>query len=198
LDEGLGLGEEQEQGRVREKLALVAVLVLYHQAPQVCQTLLGSERYASSLRRVALREAERLTNSGHQHTLRKREQDRIYLQIAGQLCPTREPRQGSEDQGYREAKAVVAFSQADGAEVSKERHELLAKVLKAQITDCAPFRSLVAAVYQQAQGPRRPLKSSCWPRGRTGSGTWLMTSSPTSCKSSTLATPNTTCGRRPN
>ena len=44
LDEELGLGEEQEQGRLREKLALVAVLVPYHQAPQVCQTLLGSER----------------------------------------------------------------------------------------------------------------------------------------------------------
>jgi hypothetical protein len=154
LDEQLGLGEEQEQGRLREKLALVAVLVPYHQAPQVCQTLLGSERYASSLRRVALREAERLTTSGHQHRLRKREQDRIYVQIDGQLCPTREPRQGPEDQGYREAKAVVAFSQADVAEVSKERHELLAKVLKAQITDCESFRALVADVYQQAHGPQ--------------------------------------------
>jgi hypothetical protein len=124
LDEQLGLGDEQEQGRLREKLALVAVLVPYHQAPHVCQTLLGSERYASSLRRVALREAERLTASEHRHTLRQREQDRIYLQIDGQLCPTREPRQGPEDQGYREAKAVVAFSQAEVVEVSKERHEL--------------------------------------------------------------------------
>jgi hypothetical protein len=154
LDEQLGLGEEQEQGRLREKLALVAVLVPYHQAPQVCQTLLGSERYASSLRRVALREAHRLTHSGHQHTLRERLQDRLYLQIDGQLCPTREPRQGPEDQGYREAKAVVAFSQADVAEVSKERHELLAKVLKAQITDSETFRPLVAEVYQQAHGPQ--------------------------------------------
>ena len=33
LDEELGLGEEQEQGRLREKLALVGVLVPYHQAP---------------------------------------------------------------------------------------------------------------------------------------------------------------------
>jgi hypothetical protein len=154
LDEQLGLGDEQEQGRLREKLALVAVLVPYHQAPHVCQTLLGSERYASSLRRVALREAERLTASEHRHTLRQREQDRIYLQIDGQLCPTREPRQGPEDQGYREAKAVVAFSQADVAEVSKERHELLAKVLKAQITDSETFRPLVAEVYQQARGPQ--------------------------------------------
>ena len=63
-------------------------------------------------------------------------------------------RQGPEDQGYREAKAVLAFSQADVAEVSKERHELLAKVLKAQITDCESFRPLVTEVYQQAHGPQ--------------------------------------------
>jgi len=154
LDEQLGLGEEHEQGRLREKLALVAVLVPYHQAPHVCQTLLGSERYASSLRRIALREAARLTKSEHRHTLRQRENDRIYLQIDGQLCPTREERQTAEDQGYREAKAVMAFSQADVAEVSKERHELLAKVLKAQVTDCESFRPLVEEVYRQAHGPQ--------------------------------------------
>jgi len=76
------------------------------------------------------------------------------LPIDGQLCPTRELRHGPAAQGSREAKAVVAFSQADGAEVSKARPELLAKVLKAQITDCESFRSLVADVYQQAHGPQ--------------------------------------------
>ena len=99
MDEKLALGEEQEQGRLREKLALVALLTPYHQAPQVCQTLLGSERHASSLRRVALQEAEHLTASCHRHTLRERKQDRIYLQVDGQMCPTREPRQRTEDQG---------------------------------------------------------------------------------------------------
>jgi hypothetical protein len=152
LDERLGLAEGQEQGRLREKLALVAVLVPYHQAPQVCQTLLGSERHASGLRRVALREAQRLTTSPPQHTLPRREQDRIYLQIDGQLCPTREPRQSAEDQGYREAKAVLAFSQHDVAEVSKERHEILHKVLRAKITDCEDFREIFAQVYDQAHG----------------------------------------------
>jgi len=153
LDEKLGLGEEQEQGRIREKLALVAVLVPYHQAPQVCQTLLGTERHATSLRRVALREAQRLTSRGHSHTLPLREQDRIYLQVDGQLCPTREPRQSAEDQGYREAKAVLAFSHHDVAEVSKERHELLAKVLQAKITDSEEFRAIFQTVYRQARGP---------------------------------------------
>ena len=152
LDEGLGLAAGQEQGRVREKLALVAVLVPYHQAPQVCQILLGSERHASGLRRVALREAQRLSASTHHHTLPRREQDRIYLQVDGQLCPTRAPRQNAQDQGYREAKAVLAFSQHDVAEVSKERHELLAKVLQAKVTNSAEFRDIFAAVYHQAQG----------------------------------------------
>ena len=69
LDEQLGLVEGKEQGRLREKLALLAVVVPYHQAPQVCQTLLGSECHAMTLRRVALREAARLTASGHHQTL---------------------------------------------------------------------------------------------------------------------------------
>jgi hypothetical protein len=152
LEEKLGLTEEQEQGSLREKLALVAVLAPYHQAPQVCQTLLGSERHAGSLRRVALREAERLRASDHRHTLRKREQDRIYLQVDGQMCPTREPRQGPDDQGYREVKAVLAFSHADVAEVSKERHEILHKILRAKITDSETFHETFTAVYRQARG----------------------------------------------
>jgi hypothetical protein len=53
LDEQLGLVEGKEQGRLREKLALLAVLTPYHQAPQVCRTLVGSERHAMTLRRVA-------------------------------------------------------------------------------------------------------------------------------------------------
>jgi hypothetical protein len=126
--------------------------VPYHQAPQVCQTLLGSEQQASSLRRLALREAQRLTTSAHRHTLPQRERDRIYLQVDGQLCPTREPRQTPEDQGYREAKAVLAFSEHDVAAVSKDRHELLAKVLQAKITDSEEFRPIFQSVYQQVHG----------------------------------------------
>src|ERR1051325_1401883 len=140
LDEKLGLVEGKEQGRLREKLALLAVLTPYHQAPQVCQTLLGSERHAMTLRRVALREAEHLAASGHHHTLPPRERDRLYLEVDGHLCPTREPKEGPEDQGYREAKPAVAFSEHDVAEVSKERHEILHKMLQAKITDSETFR----------------------------------------------------------
>lgn len=154
LDEQLGLGEGKEQGRLREKLALLAVLTPYHQAPQVCQTLLGSERHAMTLRRVALREAEHLAASGHHHTLPGRERDRLYLEVDGHLCPTREPKDGPEDQGYREAKAVLAFSAHDVAEVSKERHEILHKILQAQITDSETVRAIFQQVYCQAGGSR--------------------------------------------
>lgn len=154
LDEQLGLVEGQEQGRLREKLALLAVVVPYHQAPQVCQTLRGSEYHAMTLRRVALREAARLTASGHHQTLPRREGDRLYLEVDGHLCPTREPKEGPDDQGYREAKAVLAFSGHDVAEVSKERHEILHKILQAQITDSEAFRSIFTEVYRQARGER--------------------------------------------
>lgn len=152
LDEQLGLVEGPEQGRLREKLALLAVVVPYHQAPQVCQTLLGSEYHAMTLRRVALREAARLTASGYHQTLPRREDDRLYLEVDGHLCPTREPKDGPDDHGYREAKAVLAFSGHDVAEVSKERHEILHKILQAQITDSEAFRSIFTEVYRQARG----------------------------------------------
>ena len=90
--------------------------------------------------------------ASYPHTLPKREQDRIYLQVDGQMWPTREARQSLEDQGYREAKAVLAFSAPDGAEVSKDRHELPAQVLQAKVTDCEEFRSIFQAAYLQAQG----------------------------------------------
>src|SRR5262245_56868620 len=139
LDEKLGLVEGKEQGRLREKLALLAVLTPYHQAPQVCQTLVGSERHAMTLRRVALREAEPLAAIDHHHALPPREDAQLYLQVDGHMCPTREPKQGPEDQGYREAKAVLAFTGDDVAELSKERHEILHKILQAQITDSQTF-----------------------------------------------------------
>jgi hypothetical protein len=101
---------------------------------------------------VALREAQRLTTSPHRQTLPRREQERISLQVDGQLCPPREPRLRAEDQGDREAKAGRAFSQHDVAEVSKERHALLHKVLQAKITDREEFRGIFAQVYPQAPG----------------------------------------------
>jgi hypothetical protein len=154
LDEQLGLVEGKEQGRLREQLALLAVLTPYHQAPQVCQTLLGSERHAMTLRRVALREAEEVVASGHHQKLPLREHDRLYLEVDGHLCPTREPKHGPEDQGYREAKAVLAFSGHDVAEVSKERHEILHKILQAKVTDSETFRAIFAEVYRHAGGER--------------------------------------------
>lgn len=68
------------------------------------------------------------------------------LEVDGHKCPTREPKAGPEDQGYQEAKAMLAFSGHAVAEVSKERHEILHKILQAQITDSATFHSLFAEV----------------------------------------------------
>jgi hypothetical protein len=152
LDEQLGLVEGPEQGRLREELALLAVVVPYHQAPQVCQTSLGSEYPAMTLRRVALREAARFTASGYHHTLPPRRGARLSLEVDGHLCPTREPKDGPDDQGYREAKAVLAFSEHAVAEVSEERHEILHKLLQAQITDSEAFRSIFTEVYRRAHG----------------------------------------------
>lgn len=70
----------------------MAVLTPYHQAPQVCQTLLGSARDGTTVRRVALRGAQHLAASDHRQTLPRREWDRLYLQVDGYTCPTREPR----------------------------------------------------------------------------------------------------------
>jgi hypothetical protein len=148
------LVEGKEQGRLREKLALLAVVVPYPQAPQVRQTLLGSESHAMTLRRVALREAARLAARSPHQTLPRREGDRLYLEVDGHLCPTREPKDGPDDQGYREAQAVLAFSGHDVAEVSKERHEILHKILQAQITDSEALRSLFTEVYRHAHGER--------------------------------------------
>src|SRR5690349_1292745 len=107
-----------------------------------------------TLRRVALRAAARLTASGYHPTFPRREGDRLYLEVDGHLCPTREPQEGPDAQGYREAKAVLAFSGHDGAEVSKERHELLPKLLQAQVTDSEEVRTIFTEVYRRAHGER--------------------------------------------
>jgi hypothetical protein len=154
LGEHLGFVAGKEQGRLREKLALLAVVTPYPQAPQVCLPLLGSEYHARTLRRVALREAAHLTASGHHHTFPQREGERLYLEVDGPLCPTREPKVEPDDQGYREAKAGLAFSGHAVAEVSKERHEILHKLRQAQITDSETFRSIFTEVYRYARGER--------------------------------------------
>ena len=101
-----------------------------------------------------LREAEHSATSSHHQQLPIREHDRLYLEVDGHLCPTREAKPGPEDQGYREAKAVLAFSGHAVAEVSKERHEILHKILQAQITDSEAFRTIFTEVYQHAGGAR--------------------------------------------
>jgi hypothetical protein len=106
------------------------------------------------VRRVALREAEHVATRGHPQQLPMREHARLYLEVAGHLCPTREAPQGPEDQGYREAKAGRAVSGHEVAEVSRERPEILHEILRAQITDSAAFRSIFTELYRHAGGAR--------------------------------------------
>src|SRR5262249_59936118 len=94
LEEQLGLVEGKEQGRLREKLALLAVVVPYHQAPQVCQTLLGSEYHAMTLRRGAVREATRVTARGDHPTVTERGEERPYLEVDWGLFSDRPPTNG--------------------------------------------------------------------------------------------------------
>lgn len=54
LDEKLGLVAGQEQGRLREKLCMLATITSYNQAAQVCKTLVEREESACALRNILL------------------------------------------------------------------------------------------------------------------------------------------------
>ena len=152
LDEELGLVSGRVQGQLREKLSMLAVMAPYHQAPQVCKTMFGTERHAASMRRSLLKEAERYEQK--EDTLRTKSVETagetVYIQIDGHMCPTREARKTPEDQGFREAKAVLAYRSADVAQVTTKRKEILSKILKAKITTAEEFRTIVDKVYDQA------------------------------------------------
>ena len=153
LDSKLGIVEGKEQGKLREKLCLIGVLVPYHQGPEACRTLLGQEEFASSLRRIVLKESERY--SEEEKGLLKSEQeqstedDTVYLEVDGHMCPTRDVRKGTSDQGYREAKVVMGFKDTAIANVSKGRNEILNLILKGQIAPASTFTNMVKDVYEQ-------------------------------------------------
>lgn len=155
LDEKLGLVSSGEQGYLREKLTLLSTIVSYNQAPQVCKTLLGREEFARGLREVLLRESARLEEA----TVEKPQldvavDDTVYLQIDGHMCPTREPRRDAEDQGYREAKVVMAFRGQDVAEVSKDRSVILQQVVEAKIASSVDFRPIIEDIYNRANADK--------------------------------------------
>jgi hypothetical protein len=155
LDEKLGLVKGKEQGRLRKKLSMLAVVTPYHQAPEVCETMLGADRHAASLRRLLLRESQRYIGSkASAVNLPICGDETVYLQIDGHMCPTREERKDLSDQGYREAKAVLAYHEKDLVQVSKKRKEILNRVLKAEIASAEDFLSTVRNVYRQVQGDK--------------------------------------------
>lgn len=155
LDEKLGFVDGREQGQLRKKLGMLAVVTPYHQAPDVCETMLGSDRHAANLRRLLLRESERykLSEAAEEH-LSLGYGETVYLQIDGHMCPTREVRKDASDQGYREAKAVLAYHDSDVVEVSKKRKEITKKILKAEVTSAENFLPIVRKVYNQANASK--------------------------------------------
>ena len=155
LDEKFGFVEGKEQGQLRKKLSMLAVVTPYHQAPEVCETMLGSDRHATNLRRLLLREAKMYEESeSAKENLPIRCGETVYLQIDGHMCPTREERKDPSDQGYREAKAVLAYHESDVVEVSKKRKEILNRILKAEVTSSENFLPIVRKVYDQANASK--------------------------------------------
>lgn len=149
LDEELGLVSGKEQGKLREKSALIGILSPYNMCPDVCMVLLGSDTHAQTVRRLTLRESERYEASqvAVNTKLAVAAQDTVYLEVDGHMCPTRDERTSSKDQGYREAKAVIAFNGKDVADVSKNRCQITEQILKAKITTASEFNLIFSSVY---------------------------------------------------
>lgn len=155
LDDKLSLVSGEEQGHLREKLTMLATITSYNQAAQVCKTLVGREESACALRNILLRESERIADVVVQKPeLPTTCDDTVYLQIDGHMCPTREKRRDSSDQGYREAKAVLSFRAQDVAEVSKDRREILDQLIEAEIISADKFKSVVQDVYNRSNAER--------------------------------------------
>ena len=154
LDEKLGIVEGREQGKLREKLSLIAVLSPYHQSPQVCETLIGHKEHAASIRRCVSRESSRLTEveSALPSFVEAKSDDTFYIEIDGHMCPTREKKKSATDQGYREAKVVMAFNGSDVVDLSKERNEIQNLKIRGKIASSSEFISTVSALYEEAKG----------------------------------------------
>jgi len=149
LDEKLNLAPEMEQGRVREKMSLLATLVSYHQLPEVSRILLGSEVHAASARRALLKEAELVEEECPPKELQPDKDSTLYIEIDGFMCPTRGKRKNAEDQGYREAKACQAFLSDACVEQSPERVTILDQLLEVKICSAQTFHGIFKDVYKR-------------------------------------------------
>ena len=188
VDEQLGLVAGKEQGRLREKLALLAVVVPYHQAPQVCQRCWG-ECHAMTLRRVALREAARLAAGGHHQTLPQREGVGSIWKSMG-ICVR--PASPKRPRRSRVSSWRCWRSRATMAEVSKERHEILHKILQAQITDSEAFRSrFTGSIAMRTVSGQRVIVLA---DGARWIWTMVETYCRTPCRFSISVMPNNICG----
>lgn len=150
LDEKLNLAPEMEQGRVREKLSLIATLVSYHQIPEVSRILIGNDVHAASARRALLKEAEIFEAECPTKELVPDKESILYIEADGFMCPTREARKNKEDRGYREAKAVQAFLTRDSLEISQNRTVIIDQLMEAQVCSAKQFHTIFESVVERA------------------------------------------------
>lgn len=152
LEEDLGLVSGKEQGKLREKCALIGVIAPYNKGPDVCKILLGSAIHAQTVRRLVHREAGRYETlePDVDIELKSTKDNTLYLEVDGHMCPTREEKKDANDHGYREAKTVVAFNEDDVVEVSKDRPQIVDQVLRAKISPASDFMLTFKAVYERS------------------------------------------------
>lgn len=150
LDEELNLSPEMEQGQLREKISILSTLISYHQVPEVSRILLGSEIHSASARRSLLKEAELVELECPSKELKPDEESTLYVEVDGFMCPTREARKNTQDQGYREAKACQAFLNKDCVRESKNRVRILDQLLEVEICDAKRFHAIFKDIFKRA------------------------------------------------
>jgi len=139
LDEKLQLSPGKYQGRMRKRLEALGVMNPYQKSEELSALFLETSVSASQIRRIANKCSEDFEDSLYQNQkLESSTEDNVYIQIDGNMCPTREPRENAQDNGYREAKTALAFTEV--LKVSEKRHEILDKVVISEICDSHSFK----------------------------------------------------------
>lgn len=132
LDEELNLSQGKYQGRMKKKSELLGTLNSYQQGQRLSSVLLETEVSATQLRKLTENCSDSFQSSQyHDNKLEVPEGENLYIQIDGNMCPTRDERKNKQDNGYREAKTIVAFT--GSVEVSKNRHEITKKATMSEI-----------------------------------------------------------------
>lgn len=146
LDRELKLSPGKHQGRMKKRAECLAVTNSYQQASKLSAIFLETTVSDVQLRALTSRCSEAFEASDHHNIPLKVElEDNLYIQIDGNMCPTREKRRDKKDNGYREAKTVVAFTEV--AQVSEKRREILNKSAACTICDKSDFDEILGEFF---------------------------------------------------